>query len=240
MAKRPSTPEPTPFETELAEFFGETLAGGAAIRDHVTFRPAGGASVEPLEAAEDFARHVKAAAKARSERAKIRAHTAYSGAVTVRVAWSGDRFHTIKFAEAPDGRLLARHRVAGAQYLSTMLYEWLTATDRFTDISWRTEAQFHAGEPGQAFTGVAPALRLPVRELLNRTATVTVASSSPSRARARKRIWRASPTWRPAAAARGGGLVAGVLDRIAGRRVPDLRIDPVRPGRRPGSWRSGG
>lgn len=119
------------------------------IRDHVTFRPAGGAPVLPLDAAEDLVRHVRAAAKAHAQRIRARAHTSYSGAVTVRVYWHGGRFHTVGVKALEDGRLLARHNVADGRALSRLLHDWLAASDRFTDPSWRTRDQFRAGAPGQ-------------------------------------------------------------------------------------------
>ena len=140
MGKSSETSPPTPFETELAAFFGEAPAGGvpAPAADHVAFRPVGPEPVTPLEAAEDFARHAKAAAKARSERVKVRPHSSYSGAVTVRVAWQGERFHTIKVKPAADGALVASHGVEGGRYLTLMLHDWLAASDRFTDVRWLT------------------------------------------------------------------------------------------------------
>jgi len=118
-------------------------------RDHVTFRAAGASPATPLEAAEDLVRYVRAEAKARGHKTKARTHVSYTGAVTVRVSWSGDRFHTVGVRPLADGRLLARHNVADGRTLSLLLHEWLTASGRFEDISWRTRDQFRAGEPGQ-------------------------------------------------------------------------------------------
>ncbi len=146
MAKTPSPSAPTPFETELAAFFGEAGAS-APLRDHVSFRAADGAA-DPMAAVGDLVRHVRATAKTRPDRVRLRPHQSHSGAVSVRVYREGDRFHTIKFALAPDGRLYARHNVAGGRALSLMLHDWLSATDRFTDIAWRTRNAFAAGEPG--------------------------------------------------------------------------------------------
>ena len=122
MAKLPLTP----FEEGLAEFFGEAAADGArpAPRDHVSFRAAQPAT--PLEAAEDLVRHIRAGNKTRAHlsrdaRMKARAHTSYSGAVTVRVTWQGQRFHSIKFSAADAGEMLASHKVG--RDLSLMLHE---------------------------------------------------------------------------------------------------------------------
>ena len=125
------------------------------MRDHVTFRPADPAEpMDRMEAAADLVRHVRAGNKARAKAIKIRPHTSYSGAVTVRVAWRGDRFHTVKFAVAADGALLVSHKVAddgGA--LTLMLHDWLTASARYADIRWRTAEELAAGAPGQAAPG---------------------------------------------------------------------------------------
>jgi hypothetical protein len=120
----------------------------AGIRDHVTFRAASEALVEPMDAAADLVRHVRAGNKARSAPIRLRPHRSYSGAVTVRVSWQGDRFHTVKFASTAGGNLLASHKVADGGDLSLMLHEWLTASGRFTDICWRTGDQWKRGEPG--------------------------------------------------------------------------------------------
>ena len=143
-------PPQTPFEAELAEFFGE--AAPAELRDHVTFQSADPAT--PLEAAEDLVRHIRARNKARvhlshDTRLKARTHTSYSGAVTVRVAWQGDRFHTVSFAEADGGLLLARHKVAGGRDLSLVLHEWLTTSERFNGACWRTADEWKRGDPGR-------------------------------------------------------------------------------------------
>jgi hypothetical protein len=130
-------------------------AAGSPVLDHVTFRPPPGEVVEPMEAAADLVRHVRAANKARSTPIKLRPHRSYSGAVTVRVSWQGDRFHTIKLVSTPDGGLLASHNVGshsarGARDLSAMLHDWLTASDRVIDICWRTRDQWKNGAPGLA------------------------------------------------------------------------------------------
>jgi hypothetical protein len=145
----------TPFEEELAEFFGETSLGGlpAPTRDHVTFRAAE-PTMPPLEAAGDLVRHIRARNKTRGHlsydtRIKARTHTAYSGAVTVRVAWQGNRFHTIRFCATGGGELLANHNVAGGRDLSLILHEWLTASDRFSGACWRTADEWIRGEPGR-------------------------------------------------------------------------------------------
>jgi hypothetical protein len=118
------------------------------MRDHVTFRAVGDNVVEPMDAAADLVRHVRAGNKARATPIRIRPHRSYSGAITVRVSWQGDRLHTIKLASTADGHLLARHNVDGDRALSPMLHDWLTASDRFTDICWRTRDQWKNGEPG--------------------------------------------------------------------------------------------
>lgn len=149
-------PPLTPFEEDLAEFFGEAAAGEARSpsRDHVTFQPAE-PTARPLEAAEDLVRYIRARNKARAHlshgtRISARAHTAYSGAVTVRVAWQGQRFHTIKFSATDDGALLASHKVAGGRYLSLILHEWLIASDRFSGPRWRTADEWKRAEPGSS------------------------------------------------------------------------------------------
>ena len=119
------------------------------LRDHVTFRAAADPLLGPTDAADDFVRHVRAGAKARADPIRVRPHRSYSGAVTVRVYWQGGRFHTLKFASTDDGRLLASHNVSAGRYLSLLLHDWLTASDRFTDICWRTGDQWKNGEPGQ-------------------------------------------------------------------------------------------
>jgi hypothetical protein len=118
------------------------------MRDHVTFRDASDPLVEPVDAAADFVRHVKSRGQT-----KVRPHRSYSGAVTVRVYWQGDRFHTIKFASTADGLLLARHNVVAGGDLSRLLHDWLTASDRFSDIAWRTRDEWEAGEPGRSSPG---------------------------------------------------------------------------------------
>jgi hypothetical protein len=123
------------------------LGDQAPTRDHVTFHAA--TVTAPLDAAEDFARWLKADAKARGSQIKARVHTSYSGAVTARVYWSGGRFFTVGFKSLAGGQLLARHNGAGGRALSRLLHDWLTASDRFTDPRWRTGDQFRAGEPGQ-------------------------------------------------------------------------------------------
>jgi hypothetical protein len=120
----------------------------AGIRDHVTFRAAGEALLEPMDAAADLVRHVRAGNKARAAPIRLRPHKSYSGAVTVRVSWQGDRFHTVKFASTPGGHLLVSHKVASGSDLTLMLHDWLTASDRFTDICWRTDDEWRHGEPG--------------------------------------------------------------------------------------------
>ena len=149
-------PPPTPFEQDLAEFFGETAAGdlGAPIPDHVSFQAAEPTAL-PLEAAEDLVRHIRAGNKTRSHlsrdtRMKARTHTSYSGAVTVRVAWQGHRFHTIRFAEADRGWLLASHNVAGGRDLSLILRAWLTTSERFSGACWRTADEWKRGDPGRS------------------------------------------------------------------------------------------
>jgi len=121
---------------------------GLTIRDHVTFRAVSDPLLEPMDVAADLVRHVRAGNKARSTPIKVRPHRSYSGAVTVRVSWQGDRFHTVKIKATADGRLLASHNVAAGRDLSLMLHEWLTASDRFTDICWRTGGQWKSGEAG--------------------------------------------------------------------------------------------
>jgi hypothetical protein len=125
------------------------VGGAPPIRDHVTFRAQGDALVDRMEAAADLVRHVRLANKARSTPVRVRPHKSYSGAVTVRVSWQGDRFHTIKIASTADGALLASHNVIGGRDLSAMLHEWLAASDRYTDICWRTGEQWKNGDPGR-------------------------------------------------------------------------------------------
>jgi hypothetical protein len=119
-----------------------------AIRDHVTFRAASDPLVQPMDAAADLVRHVRMGNKGRSPPVRVRPHRSYSGLVTVRVSWQGDRFHTIKVSATADGRLLASHNVAGGRDLSLMLHDWLTASDRYTDICWRTRDQWRNGDHG--------------------------------------------------------------------------------------------
>jgi hypothetical protein len=115
---------------------GDDERAAAALRDHVSFRSAGAEPIDPLEAAADLVRHVRSGNKDRSPPIRIRAHTSYSGAVTVRVSRYSQRFHTITISSTADGALLARHNVSLGRDLSLMLHDWLTASDRFTDISW--------------------------------------------------------------------------------------------------------
>jgi hypothetical protein len=143
----------TPFEEELAEFFGEAVPGGlrASTRDHVTFQTPQAST--PLEAAEDLVRHIRARNKTRAHlsrdtRITARAHTSYSGAVTVRVSWQGQRFHTIKFSSNTAGEMLASHKVGPD--LSLILHEWLTASDSFVSPCWRTADEWKLGEPGSS------------------------------------------------------------------------------------------
>jgi len=146
----------TPFEAELAEFFGEPASGESqtSTLDHVTFQ-AVGRPPPPLEAAEDLVRHIRARNKARAHlsrdtRINARTHTSYSGAVTVRVSWQGGRFHTIRFTAGAGDELLASHKVAGGHHLSLMLHEWLTASDRFGRPCWRTADEWKRGDPGRS------------------------------------------------------------------------------------------
>ena len=145
----------TPFEQELAEFFGETApAGAATVRDHVTFQAAE-PGTSPLQAAEDLVRYIRARNKARvhlsrDTRINARTHTAYRGAVTVRVAWHGQRFQTIRFSATDGGALLVSHKVDGGRHLSLVLHEWLTASERFSSASWRTADEWTRGEPGRS------------------------------------------------------------------------------------------
>jgi hypothetical protein len=44
--------------------------------------------------------------------------------------------------------LLEPMDVVAGRDLSLMLHEWLTASDRFTDICWRTGGQWKSGEAG--------------------------------------------------------------------------------------------
>jgi hypothetical protein len=120
------------------------------IRDHVTFRAVGGEVIEPAEAAADLVRHVRLGNKARPDPIRVRPHVAYSGAVTVRVSRHSSRFQTIRIAATAEGGLIARHNVALGRDLSLMLQDWLVASDRFTDICWRTGDQWRNGEPGHA------------------------------------------------------------------------------------------
>jgi hypothetical protein len=144
-------PPLTPFEEELAELFGEAPPEGARAptRNHVTFQTSQPST--PLEAAEDLVRHIRARNKTRAHlsreiRSTARAHTSYSGAVTVRVSWQGQRFHTVKFASNAPGEMLASHKVGPD--LSLVLHEWLTASDRFVRPCWRTADAWELGEPG--------------------------------------------------------------------------------------------
>jgi len=152
MAKAPLTP----FEEELAEFFGETAHGESPspIRDHVSFRPAE-PTMRPLEAAEDLVRHVRARNRARAHlsydtRMTARTHTSYSGAVTVRMGRQGSRFHAIRLSATDGGELLASHNVAGGRDLSLILHEWLTASDRFSQPCWRTADEWRRAVPGRS------------------------------------------------------------------------------------------
>ena len=145
---------PTPFVEDLAEFLAEAphRDSQSPLRDHVTFQPAE-PTARPLEAAEDLVRHIRARKQARSHlshdtRMTARTHTSYSGAVTVRVAWQGQRFHTIKFSATDSLELLASHKLAGGRDLSLILHEWLTASDRFGRPCWRTADEWKRGEPG--------------------------------------------------------------------------------------------
>jgi hypothetical protein len=146
---------PTPFEEELSEFFGEAPGGSPTpARDHVTFQAADPAA-RPLEAAEDLVRHIRAQNKARTHlshdtRMSARTHTAYSGAVTVRVALHGHRFQTIRFSATEEGVLLASHRVAGGRELSLILHDWLLASEGFNRPCWRTADEWKRGEPGRS------------------------------------------------------------------------------------------
>jgi hypothetical protein len=148
-------PPLTPFEEDMADFFGEPAGDARSpLRDHVTFQPAE-PTRRPLEAAQDLVRHIRARNKTRAHlsrdtRIGARTHTSYSGAVTVRVAWQGQRFHTVKFSVADGGDLLASHKVAGARYLSMILHEWLTTSDRFSRPCWRTADEWKQGEPGRS------------------------------------------------------------------------------------------
>jgi hypothetical protein len=143
----------TPFEEELAEFFGDAPPGDApSLRDHVVFRPAE-PTMRPLEAAEDLVRHIRARNKARAHlsydtRMTARTHTSYSGAVTVRVGRQARRFHTIRFSATDGGELLAAHNGAGGRDVSLLLHEWLSASDRFSHPCWRTADEWKRGEPG--------------------------------------------------------------------------------------------
>jgi hypothetical protein len=144
------------FEEELAEFFGETAAGVSLppARDHVTFQAAE-RMAPPLEAAEDPVRHVRAQNKTRAHlsrdtRVNARTHTSYSGAVTVRVAFHGHRFKTIRFRATDSGELLASYNGAGRSALSLILQEWLVASDRFSRPCWRTADEWKRGEPGHS------------------------------------------------------------------------------------------
>jgi hypothetical protein len=141
----PLTPEPpgsiTPFEQELAEFFGEAPAdGGPPTPDQVTFLSAD-AGMSPLQAAENLVRYLRARNQAKGHlsyptRINARAHTAYSGAVTARIGWQGGRFHTVKFTAEDDGRMRVSHKLDGGRFLSSLIHDWLTASDGFSDIRW--------------------------------------------------------------------------------------------------------
>jgi hypothetical protein len=149
-------PPPTAFEEYLAEFFGETAPGDARAptRDHVSFQAAE-PTMRPLEAAEDFVRQIRTRNEARGHlsrdtRIRARADRSYSGAVTVRVAWQGRRFHTIRFSEADGGWLLASHKVDGGRDLSLILHEWLTTSQRVSRACWRTADEWKRGDPGRS------------------------------------------------------------------------------------------
>jgi hypothetical protein len=146
----------TPFEEDLAEFFGETAPNGSrpSPRDHVTFQAAE-VPLRPLDAAEDLVRHIRARNKTRAHlsrdtRINARTHTSYSGAVTVRVAFQGHRFQTIKFAASEGGELVASHKAGGGRDLSLILHEWLVTSDRFNRPCWRTADEWKRGEPGRS------------------------------------------------------------------------------------------
>ena len=102
-------------------------------REHVLFRAADAATVPPTDAADDFVRHVRAAAKARSSPMKVRPHVSYSGAVSVRVYPNGGRFLTITFASDTGGQLEASHKASADRLLTLLLQEWLAASDRFSN-----------------------------------------------------------------------------------------------------------
>ena len=142
-------PATTPSETGAGPDSGVNAPAVSPISDHVTFRAVPGAVVEPIEAAADLVRHVKMGNRARSTPLRVRPHRSYSGAVTVRVSWQGDRFHTIKIASTADGGLLASHNVSAGRDLSAILHDWLTSSDRYSDICWRTGEQWRNGEPGR-------------------------------------------------------------------------------------------
>jgi hypothetical protein len=154
--KEPGKAPLTPFEEDLAEFFGETGPDGSRPppRDHVTFQ-ADEAPPQPLDAAEDLVRHIRTRNKTRAHlsrdtRINARTHTSYSGAVTVRVAFQGYRFQTIRFVATEAGELVASHKAAGGPDLSMVLHEWLVTSDRFTCPCWRTADEWKSGEPGRS------------------------------------------------------------------------------------------
>jgi hypothetical protein len=122
---------------------------GAPIVDHVTFRFVGDDVVDLTDVAADLVRYVRSEAKARRTLIRARPHRSYSGAVTVRLYWQGDRFHTVKIASTADGRLLVSHSGRGGRDLSLMLHDWLAASDHCSDICWRTRDEWNNGDRGR-------------------------------------------------------------------------------------------
>ncbi len=67
----------------------------------------------------------------------------------MRLYWQGGRFHTVRIAATPDGRLLVSHNGAGGRELSLTLHDWLGASERYSDICWHTRDEWKAGEAGR-------------------------------------------------------------------------------------------
>ena len=105
--------------------FDEDGGSHDAVETHVTFHAAGDPVFEPADAAADLVAHIRSRAKAGATSLKARPHRSHSGAVSVRLYWQGGRFHTVRIAATPDGRLLVSHNGAGGRELSLTLHDRL-------------------------------------------------------------------------------------------------------------------
>ena len=123
--------------------------GRLAVADHVTFHAVGDAVFEPSDAAAELVAHIRRRAKAGATSMKARPHRSYSGAVSVRLYWQGDRFYTVRIASTPDGRLLVSHNGRGGRELSLTLHDWLVSSERYADICWRTRNEWKTGVAGR-------------------------------------------------------------------------------------------